>query len=486
MPTVFTAKTSHPKQETAATAINIGNLQEQSSVISVSDQGAVAGRAVSSTFTAQAGDISSLGESFNNVVQGASTRFQLLDNTGTVIADSFGTVAQQAAYDSWSKGALDITAAGTYTAVATPAMGNVALAMSTVQQQGTSLQVNSQLTGSDPAEYYNFSMSTGNNIKLALDAGSSSAAARVQLYNAKGNLVADSQGNSFQKAQYQALTSGDGLKATAGNYSVEVSYARGADTNKNVNYSLNLYSGSTYAVVYKSDVKAQPTDNTAAGSVTATSTAQLYSRQGYNQINATAASAVNIGWLAQDKSTLQVVSQLTNADNTDYYSFTLQSGNNLKFGFNTTQTTNPSDIRVQVLDRSGMHVLADNGGTTAQQAAYKNLTTTNGMQAKPGGYVVKVSYAEHAPKNTNYYVFNLYSGTSYAAEYKTVASPQTYGTALILGTVGGTAAASGMASYLTAQTNGGSTPNPSTTLLTGGMSVGGDATNIFSALSLKV
>ena len=360
--------------------------------------------------------------------------------------------------------------------------------MSAVQQQGTSLQVKSQLTGSDFSEYYNFTLSTGNNIKLALDAGSTTSSTRVQLYNANGHLIADSAGNSYQKAQYKALTSGTGLTASTGNYSVKVSYAAGADTSKNINYNLNLYSGSTYAVIYKSNVTAKPADTTVAGSVAATSTAQLYSRQAYHKLNETAATAINIGWLAQDKTSLQVVSQLTSADPTDYYSLTLQSGNNLKFGFDTKNTPKASDLRVQLMDRSGYKVIADNAGTPAQQAAYKSLTTTNGLQAKPASYVVKITYTDHAPKNSNYYVFNIYSGTSYAAVYKTIAAPQTYPNAILAGTVGGASVASGMASYMTALANGGtSTIDPASGLLTGGLTAGGgDVTNILSALSLHV
>ena len=457
LPTVFSVNTAHPKNETAAKAINIGNLQEQSSIVSISDKGAEAGSAVSSSFVAQAGDIVSLSKSFTSSVEQVSTHFQLFDSSGNVIADNQGTSDQQTAYTSWAAGTLSITAADTYTTVATPAFGTVALGINTVQQQGTSLQVNSQLTGGNAAEYYNFSLSTGNNIKLALDAGSASSSTRVQLYDADGHIVADSGGNSFQKSNFQALTSGTGLTSSVGNYSVKVSYAKGADTNKDINYTLNLYSGSTYAVVYKNNVKANPTDNTAAGSVTPTSDAQLYSRQGYNAINATAATAVNIGWITQDKSSLNVISQLTNADNTDYYSFTLQSGDNLKFGFDSKNTPNAAHIRVQVLDSSGNQVIADSAGTPTQKAAYKSLTTTNGLQAKAGGYVAKISYAPDAPKVNTNYTFNIYSGTSYAAQYRTIASPQTYGNALLTGTVGVKSASSGMAAYLTALANGDTT-----------------------------
>ena len=306
----------------------------------------------------------------NNIVDQASTRFQLYDSSGDIVADSEGTTEQQAAYSEWVQGALSL-GADTYTAIATPALGDFAPAISTSQQQGTSLEVNSQLTGGDTSEYYNFSLSSGNNLKLSFDAGANNPSTRVQVYNGNGQIIADSEGNAFEQANYQALTSGTGLTASVGNYSVQVSYANNANTTQNINYNMQLFSGTNYAVVYNNNIKAQPADYTASGSVTATSTAQAYSRQAYNKISETAATAVNIGWLAENQSSLNVNSQLTSTDNSDLYSFTLQTGNNLKFGFDTTQTANPSDLRVQILDGSGMQVIADSQGTPAQQAAYQ-------------------------------------------------------------------------------------------------------------------
>lgn len=461
--TTFNVNTSHKRNETSAQAINIGNLTEESTIVKVSDQGATAGSAVSTSFTAQAGDVTSLAESFGNIVNEASTHFQLYDSSNNLIADNQGTTAQQQAYTQWVQGSLTLNA-GTYTATATPGIGTVALNISTLQQQGTSLEVNSQLTGGDTSEYYNFALTAGNNIKLSFDAGSGTPSTRVQLYSSSGRLVADNEGNAYEKANFQALTSGTGLTSSQGNYSIKVSYANGADTTKNIKYNMQLYSGSNYAVVYNNNVTAQPADYSASGSVTATRKALAYSRQAFHTIDETAATAINIGWLAQNKSSLNVYSQLTSADSTDYYSFTLQSGDNLKFGFDTKQTKTPSAFHVQILDGSGMHVIADNQGTPTQQAAYKSLTTTNGLKASPGNYIVKIGYAANVKKTAQTYDFNLYSGTSYSAQYKTIASPQTYGNALLAGTVAGsTNSATAMAAYLTAVSNGGS-PDIMTTL----------------------
>jgi hypothetical protein len=454
--TTYNVKTAHEKNETAAQAINIGNLDGESATIAISDQGSVAGAAVSTTFTALAGT-TSLAQSFNNPVDQVTTQFQLYDNQGNIIADSQGTPAQQASFQQWLNGSL-VIGAGTYTAIATPfasPYGSPSLTINKSEQQGTSLQVNSQLTGSDPSEYYNFSLS-GNNIKLDFNATTNANDARVVLYDSNHHVVADSGGNGFQRANYQALTSATGLSATSGNYTVKVTYNDNVDpTAQNVDYNFQLYSGNSYAIIYKNKVAAQPTDTTAAGSVTPTKDAQLYERKAFNKINAKPSSAVNIGWIKQDKSALDVHSQLTNADNVDYYSFTLQQGNNLKFGFKPKTTPNPSRLHVQLLDGSGSKVIADNLGTKAQRDAYKALTTTNGLSAKVGGYVVKVAYAPDAPKTNAPYEFGLYSGTGYSTLYTTTASAQTYGNALLSGTaLGSASSSSGIASYLTALKNG--------------------------------
>jgi len=207
----FNISTSAPKNETSSQAINIGNLTEQSTIVNVSDEGSKVGSPVSTVFTTQTGDAISLSETFNSIINQADTRFQLYNSAGTVLADSQGTTSQQALYDEWISGGLSLPG-DTYTSVATPEP-NVAATITSSQNQGTALQVSSQLTGSDATEYYNFNLTAGNNIKLALDAGKQTSDVRVQLYNSTGNLVADSAGNAFEKANYLALTSGTGLTA---------------------------------------------------------------------------------------------------------------------------------------------------------------------------------------------------------------------------------------------------------------------------------
>jgi hypothetical protein len=425
----FSASSTHKKNATEEDAIEIGNLNEEAAIVTVSDQGATAGEAVTTTFTASSSGVTSLTQTIGNIVTSLTTTFTLMDSTGTVIAsnDSLATDAQKAAYAEWTEGTL-ILEQGTYTAAATPGNG-ASLSIVKAEQQGTCLEVSSKLTGSSTEEYYKFSLS-GSNIKLDLTSQDKSSL-RVVLYDNNGAVVADSGGNTYQKANYVKLTSGTGLTKDSGDYTVKVTYAATANTTEDAGYSFKLYSGNTYSVVYKSKVEARPYDNTAAGSVTAADDAELYTHTAYNKIVTSPAKAINIGWMKQDESMLDVYSQLTAADSTNYFRFTLQEGNNLKFGFKTSTTTDVSAIRVQLLDRSGTNLIADSHGTAEQREAYEKMTSTGGIEAETGQYVIKITYAEDAEKSDNIYEFGLYSGSTYSAQYKTTASAQTYANALL-------------------------------------------------------
>ncbi len=447
----YSLTTSHPKKETMDEAINIGNLDEQSVIVSVTDDGAEATSAVSTSFISKGGIIS-LSEAIDSFVDIVFTRFQLTNSSGTVVADSEGDENQVAAYNSWLEGTL-VVEAGTYTVTITPNTeftGDIALTVNASEQQGTSLQVDSTLTGNDTSEYYDFSLS-GTNIKLDFDGKSNAESMRVILYDSTGKIVADSDGNSYQRTQYAALTSGTGLAASSGDYTIEVTYVDGVDITQDFDYTFKLYSGNSYAAIYKSTVSAQPYDGSAKGSVEATEGALLYEASAYNRIVTDPSKAINIGWIQQDKSMLDVYSKLTNDDNTNYYIFTLQQGNNLKFDFNTATTQNESGLRVQLMNSIGTLVYADSAGTAAQRALYAQLTSSSGVDASPGNYLIKITYADGIKRDGLVYEFGVYSGSTYSAQYKTTASAQTYANAILAGELGGsTAAAAGIAAYLVA------------------------------------
>lgn len=318
-------------------------------------------------------------------------------------------------------------------------------------QQSTSLQVSSKLTGSSTSQYYKFSLS-GADIKLDFKAESPST--RVVLYDKKGKIVADSQGNVRQRANFIALTSGSGLSSKSGDYTLEIAYSKKADTTKDIKYGLKLYTGNSYEAVYKNVVQAPEYDTSIYGAIESATDALLFAKSAYNKIDVTAATAITIGWMKQDESMLNVLSQLTKANHTNYYSFTLTEGDNLKFGFNSKRTTDPTQFQVQLLDATGIHVFADSHGTEAQKKAYDKFTSLDGLTAKAGNYVIKTSYAPDVfDRTTQTYEFGIFSGTTYSAKYTTTASAQTYANALLLGEVGGTARSSAIAAYLTAQMN---------------------------------
>ncbi|HEU0117162.1 MAG TPA: hypothetical protein VFR09_00900 [Alphaproteobacteria bacterium] len=457
--TTYTVPTTQKANESVSNAVAIGDLAQQGIILDVNEQGTTDG-VQTYNFTLGANDNAYLNLNFNNIVDQKTTQIQILDSQGNVIADNDGTAEQQYAFTQLTTTGFT-PGAGNYTIQVTPPPDGEApqLSIGATQQQGTSLSVNSTLTSTDPADYYSFSVGNSSNIKLAFNPAASSPSARVQLYDTSGNLIADSQGNSFQKSEYAALTSGTGLAAGTGNYVVAVSYAGNVDpsTQANLKYNFQLYSGVNYAVVYQSNVAPIAADTSAAGSVKASSDAQSFGRQAYHTVSETATSGVSVGWLQQNKTAINVTSLLTGFDNTNYYNFVMQSGDNLKLSLtNLTNKNANNDIHIQLLNSSGGKVLADNQGSAAQQEAFKELTSSTGLAGNPGDYVVKVTYAQGANKNTNLqYNFQIFSGTTYSSVYNTTASAQNYENAVLSGDIsGGYSPFAAAASYLNGIANG--------------------------------
>ncbi len=442
----YTQKAEFKKNATIDDAIALGNLDDQASIVTISDEGQVAASSVTSTFNVTTGGVTSLTKTFDNVVTQVSTTFQLLDNAGTVVASNAtdATDAQKLAYAEWEDGRL-VLEAGTYTAAATAGNG-ASLSISAMEQQGTSLEVHSELTGSDQTEYYTFSLS-GSDIKFDLTSEDKSSM-RVILYNSSGAVVADSDGNARQKANYLSLISTTGLAANSGDFTLEITYKDNANIEKSIDYTARLYTGDYYSVVYKSTVTAQAYDNSAIGSMTPDESVEQFSSKKYNKIYTAPDQAVNIGWMKQDESMLDVYSMLTAADNIDYYRFTFQEGEAIKFDF--SKSTDASGIRVQLLDRSGQRVIADSHGTDSQKEVYEQLTSASGLEADTGQYVIKVSYVDGVERSDMSYEFGLYSGSTYVAKYKTTASAQTFANAILAGEMSVSSTQATLASVLSA------------------------------------
>jgi hypothetical protein len=180
--------------------------------------------------------------------------------------------------------------------------------------------------------------------------------------------------------------------------------------------------------------------------------ALLYQRAVSNPIGVTAATSNNIGYLATNKSQLEVVGQLTGQDPTDMYNFTFQ--NSGLVGFNLIGIDGTAPPRVQLYDGTGTRILADSQGTVAQQAAFAQLQG-NGLQLNQGNYLVKVTYGaggnKQQPQN---YALQIGSGQTFQSDYRTLASPTTIQATLLSGGSLSYNPLSATAAMLTSEQNG--------------------------------
>ncbi|MDX2028634.1 MAG: hypothetical protein SFW62_08360 [Alphaproteobacteria bacterium] len=152
--------------------------------------------------------------------------------------------------------------------------------------------------------------------------------------------------------------------------------------------------------------------------------AQLYQRAVANRIGVTPATSENIGWLAKNKSQLEVVSQLTGQDPINMFNFTFQQGESIKLKLTSIDGKVP--VHVQIFDGSGTRVIADNQGNSKTKEAYAQLTSLDGLKLKTGKYLLKVEYGKGADKNAKQnYAIQLGSGTTFKNDYRTLASPVT-------------------------------------------------------------
>lgn len=322
----------------------------------------------------------------------------------------------------------------------------------------TQLDVTGEVAYPNTTQTYQFNLQ-GNSIKANLQNITNSSDLRYQLKDGSGNIVADSAGNAAQQIAYVDLTTSAGLKTNAGQYTLTVSYAPTAVQNPPQTYAISLYSGNSFDSAYETTAATQTKasqhvaiDNT---DTYATSDAQLFSKSAYHTVDEKATTGPNIGWLYQNKTALSVESQVTSTDATDYYNFTFEKGSALKLAFDNS--TNTSGLRVQLLDASGTDVIADSAGNTKQQAAYAALTSSTGLNAQTGQYVVKVTYGQTADRTKpQTYDFSLYSGSSYKTLDTTTASAETYGHAVAAGDLGSTSYSSrtAAATYLFNQAQG--------------------------------
>lgn len=308
--------------------------------------------------------------------------------------------------------------------------------LGTVKTDQTQLDVKAQISRENSAHFHKFTLD-GDHLKLGMVNNTGSSGLRVQLLASNGKVIADSSqfAVKYLRDAYADLTSDEGLDREAGEYYVKVTFDATSRRGVPQTYSLGLYSGTLFTASYQTTAKAQ-TSAKQAVLIDKTMTyaligAQAYENKTLHTANETAAEAVNIGWLYANKSALTASSWLTDVVKEQYYTFTLQKGEDLKMAFNNK--TNTSDVRVQLFDSTGTKVLADNYGSEKQKAAYEKFLSSDGIEAKAGQYIVKVSFAEGAEKKKQIYDFHIYSGTTYDALYKTIAGTESLQAAMMNG-----------------------------------------------------
>lgn len=296
----------------------------------------------------------------------------------------------------------------------------------------TQLTALGAVIGSNPTDYYSFNL-TGKSFAAQF---SNTNNLDYQISNSAGTVIADNNGTTAQQLAFSQMTAPGGLTAVSGKYTIKVTYGPTSQKGTQQDYRIQLYSGSTFSAAYETTAAAQAnlSQNVTADNTLTFSTADagLFTTTKYNKINAQISSAINIGWLVADKTSLKVLSQTTVADNTNYYKFSFVSGSSLKLAFNNK--TNTSPLQVQLYDSSGLHVLADNYGTKDQVAAFNALNSPDGLSAQHGSYIVKVFYGPGTTsKQTQTYNFQVSSGSSYSALDQTTAPAQSVMNAILSG-----------------------------------------------------
>jgi hypothetical protein len=328
-----------------------------------------------------------------------------------------------------------------------------AIQIGTLEKNRTQLDVSSLLSKANPTNYYAFSLDS-NTMKLNLVNLTGTSGLRAQLLDSSGTVVADSSPTASLalRTACASLNSSTGLRMDPGDYYVKVTYDVAQYRSTPQAYELCLYSGHTFTRSYETVATPQlnssqhvSVDNTMSFS---TLGAEAYANNDVHRANETAETAVNIGWLYENKTALGATSMLTSVCDEEYYSFTLQKGESLKFTLDNQ--TGTADLRVQVLDPTGTYVYADSEGTTEQKAAYAKLTSPDGMAASQGNYVFKISYAAGEDKNADQtYHFKVFSGTVYEDYYETTVATETAATAILSGSLNNTySQATTLASYL--------------------------------------
>ena len=179
---------------------------------------------------------------------------------------------------------------------------------------------------------------------------------------------------------------------------------------------------------------------------------RVYSQSSPGVLDGYATNAIGIGTMKNNTNLLTVYGSLAaSQDQADYYTFKASenlknvsmavsatsgdTNNNSKLTGTTTQTPNNKSIRVQLLDKTGQHVVADSStnATASQAKAYSDLQAGT-LSLSSGQYVLKVSRGSGTlDTSTPSYTVQVKAGT-YTAAYNTTktAAPAVTATSSIL------------------------------------------------------
>ncbi|MGE4350974.1 MAG: hypothetical protein AB7E52_02160 [Bdellovibrionales bacterium] len=328
-----------------------------------------------------------------------------------------------------------------------------AVNLGTLTTNQTQLDAKGQISRLNSTHYYAFALD-GNSMKMNFTNNSGTSTIRVQVLDSEGTVIADNSNLADEKLQtaYKNLTSEDGLDAEAGDYYLKVTYDPLALKSAVQTYSFGLYSGTRFTQSYQTTTKAQTKETQSVIHDDTLTFAKLdameYGIETVHIANETKDDAIDIGWVYENKSALEVNGLINSVAPEQYYTMTLQQGEALKMAF--SNHTDTSALRVQIYDSSGTKLLADSHGTEEQQAAYAKLTSSTGLAVDTGTYIIKVSYVDGEPEDDQIYDLKFYSGEYYDTLYTTDVGVESLSNALANGhLVPGYSMKAAAASYLT-------------------------------------
>ncbi len=134
----------------------------------------------------------------------------------------------------------------------------------------------------------------------------------------------------------------------------------------------------------------------------------------YEKANQTNATATDIGWLRNNDSRLNVVSEMTKDDKQQIYK--IKAVTDGKFAI-TSQSD--SAVRIQVYNAANQ-VVADSNANMGQASANFEAMKSSSYDMKAGTYYVKVTRGTGvAPTADVHYALQMQQGTSYKNDYVT-------------------------------------------------------------------